>query len=49
LLDWALAPVVHLQSPPQEQSWPHWQFMAFDPQLQEGPQLQALLLHSFVI
>jgi hypothetical protein len=41
--------VAHLQLVPHEQAWPHWQLTALDPQLQEGPQLQVLLLHSLFI
>ena len=49
LQEQAPVPAVHVQSPPQEQSWPHWQFRTFDPQLQEAPQLQEFFWHSFVM
>ena len=49
LQDWGLVPVAQLHSAPHEQSLPHWQLAALDPQLQEGPQLQALLLDSVFI
>jgi hypothetical protein len=49
LQDGGLAAAEQRHSAPHEQSLPHWQLTAVDSQLQEGPQLQAVLLHSFFI
>ena len=41
--------VAQLHSAPHEQSLPHWQLAALEPELQAGPQLQTLLLLSVLI